>query len=95
MSVVPAADGRLLSAKELREGHIQAQGCCAFPALPQPSPSFQPGKARVRETAGLPVQCALMGVIISPALHPEMGAMYIIYGGLGLRSQAGRPLACS
>ena len=39
--------------------------------------------------------CALMGVIISPALHPETGAMYIIYGGLGLRSRAGRPLAHS
>lgn len=51
------------------------------PPTTQRSPPAQEGPAG--DTAGLPVPCDLMGAVIPPRLHLELGAMCIIHGGLG------------
>lgn len=44
------------------------------------------------DTAGLPMPCDLMGAVIPPRLHLELGAMCIIHGGLGCAARLGARL---
>lgn len=69
----------------LRPGLLSVSG------PPTAKPILLARKGRSEGNSWAACACALMGVIISPALHPETRAVYIIYGGLGLRIQAGRP----